>query len=175
VRIISGKYKGLQIPMPSKGNIRPTTDRCREALFNVLIHRYHFDQLRVLDLFAGSGAMSIEFASRGAKEVDAVEQNFQVGRQVSNFLKEHKIAEVHMHQADAYKFVERVSHPYQLIFADPPYADAHIAQLLSSILDGKILSDDGLLIVEHAPNIQWPRVPVEQRVYGQSVFSFFSK
>lgn len=178
MRIISGKYRGMTIPMPKGGTIRPTTDQAREALFNILVNRYDLEGLQILDLFAGSGAMSIEFASRGAAEVHSVERNGRVVAQLKSFVDEKRISEVTIHKQDVWSFLKRGSEQvkdFDIVFADPPYAMNNLIELPSTILQSTILKNNGLLIIEHPSNLSWPDVvPDEQRIYGQTVFSLFT-
>jgi len=177
MRIISGKYRGLQIPMPSKGQIRPTTDRSREALFNILVHRYDFEDIQVLDLFGGSGAVAIEFSSRGALNVDCVEMNARVVGSLKAFISKSNIDAVNVLQADAFKYINSSPKRYDLIFADPPYHLAKVPQIPALVIESPLLEPRGVFILEHEKGIQFPEtaIPFEQRAYGQSVFSFFSK
>lgn len=176
MRIISGKYRGLIVPMPAHGNIRPTTDRAREALFNILSHSTDLSSCRVLDLFAGSGAVSVEFASRGAAEVVCVEKNPATFRDIHNFLKLKSIEEVRPIRADAIQYLKTTKEQFDLIFADPPYADSSVSALPQLILESDALRDGGIFILEHESKLI-PEHPAkyETRNYGQSVFSFFRK
>jgi len=175
MRIVAGKYKGLQIPLPKNGDIRPTTDRAKEALFNILIHKHDLSSLKVLDLFCGSGNMSIEFASRGCPSVTGVELNSPVVKAVQNFIALRGIEEVEIVKSDVFRFIARSQEKYDVIFADPPYALATIKDLPKLIFESTLLTPGGILIMEHASQLSWNHPSwVESRNYGQSVFSFFS-
>lgn len=175
MRIVAGKYKGLQVPLPKVGDIRPTTDRAKESLFNILIHKLDLPSLKVLDLFCGSGNMSIEFASRGCLSVTGVELSSQVVKQVQNLITQREIENVEIVKADVFRFIVKSTEKYDIIFADPPYALAYIKDLPENIFEANLLSPDGLLIIEHASQLSWNHPSwLESRNYGQSVFSFFS-
>ncbi len=132
--------------------------------------------MSVLDLFGGSGAMSIEFASRGVKHVDCVELNSRVCKSLRELLKQHHINEVDIVQKDVLKFIQNRGQSYDIIFADPPYQLNVVSQMPDLILKSDCLKDGGMFILEHEKNIQFPQeILHDQRVYGQSVFSFFTK
>jgi 16S rRNA (guanine966-N2)-methyltransferase len=174
MRIISGKHKGLVIPMPKGGDIRPTTDRAKEALFSILMGRYDFDDLSVLDLFAGTGGMTFEFISRGCAKVTAVEKNRRVLNQAKAFALRHNISDIDYVGADVFTYVKQSKHTFDLIFADPPYHLKTISQLPVLIQNAGLLNPEGLLIIEHESKLKWdhPNL-IESRNYGQSVFSMF--
>ncbi len=174
MRIIAGQYKGLTIPLPKGGDIRPTTDRAKEALFSILIHRYDFTDISVLDLFAGSGNVGFEFASRGCPSVISVEKNKRVSKQAQTFANDKGISEVHFTSSDVFGYLKRCDTAFDIIFADPPYHLPTITSLPEIIQDRKLLKPGGLLIVEHESKLQWNNpFLVESRTYGQSVFSMF--
>jgi len=175
MRIISGKHKGRRILAPRKLPVRPTTDRSKEGLFNLLQHRIDISQIEVLDLFAGTGNISYEFASRGTKRLTAVDQNRHCIRFIQNTAKELGI-EVATIQKDSIQFLEQNKDLFHLIFADPPYAfdfDSY-----NKIIDLSIpkLHEDGFLILEHFKQYDFSKLEyfVFSRGYGSTVFSFFS-
>lgn len=161
--------------MPKNGIIRPTTDKAREALFNILNNRIDYPDLSVLDLFTGTGAMSLEFISRGAKYVTAVELNRRVAKQIQAFIIEKNIDLLDIQVADVFKWIAKQTESYDLIFADPPYAHAKIPELPEMIFNAQLLNKNGLLIIEHPAQIKFRNHEADEiRVYGQSAFSFFS-
>ena len=91
MRIISGKLKGKQIKIPKNIKVRPTTDKSKEALFNILVNRYDFEEIKVLDLFSGTGSMSFEFSSRGVKTVYSVDKNYSSTKFIKNFSDENNL------------------------------------------------------------------------------------
>jgi len=175
MRIVGGQYKGLRVQMPKAGTIRPTTDRAREGLFNILSHRYEIEGARVLDLFGGSGIVSMEFASRGAEKVICVEKDRRVSNAIIQELKRLNIPEVKIRTGDAKKFIERCDEKFDIVFADPPYHLPFVANLPETVLKSGILKPNGTFILEHEANVTPSQSNLtDKRNYGQSVFSFYS-
>ncbi|MCB9245782.1 MAG: 16S rRNA (guanine(966)-N(2))-methyltransferase RsmD [Flavobacteriales bacterium] len=177
MRIVSGKYKGLNIPLPPYGAIRPTTDRAREALFNILTHTEGIQMDRVLDLYAGSGAMSVEFASRGASSVICVEKNPRIFTSLRNFFRQKDIREITPIRDDVVHFLKMNTLAHDLVFADPPYADPTVSGLPDLVLGSQSLAEHGVFILEHESRLTLPDHPAkfDTRTYGQSVFTFYRK
>lgn len=174
MRIIGGKYRGLTIKPPAWFKARPTTDRAREALFNILTHSTGIEERKVLDLFAGSGAVSVEFLSRGATSVVSVDKDSKNAAFIRDLLKNYGNADCRVHEMDAIKFVQQSPEKFDIIFADPPYHWAGYHQLVDEIMKNELLNPGGWLIVEHMLGFHLHHETwVELRVYGQSVFSFF--
>lgn len=175
MRIISGKYKGHVIHAPKSIPARPTTDRSKESLFNILQNKMDLEGIKVLDLFSGTGNMAYEFASRGAALVHAVDQNATAIRFISETFKKLGI-EGRAIRANALNFYKKEIETYDLIFADPPYALNGIAELPEHLLSSSLLKEDGWMIMEHGIQLKpSPKNLVEQRVYGQSAFSIYQK
>lgn len=177
MRIISGIYKGFNFDPGKKFSMRPTTDRNREALFNILVHRFDLEGIEVLDLFAGAGGISYEFASRGAGNVISVEKNPGLCQFIGQQFEKLGFEQYEVICQDAFRYVKNLPpESYDLIFADPPYADPGIRLLPEWVFSGKVLRPGGMLIIEHGSNqsFDWGN-PVEQRRYGQSTFSFFTE
>lgn len=175
MRIVGGQYKGLRVQMPKAVTIRPTTDRAREGLFNILSHRYVIEGANVLDLFGGSGIVSMEFASRHAANIACVEKDRRVSTAIMNELKRLNISDVIVKTAEALKFLERCNEQFDIIFADPPYHLPLVSSLSEKIRQAGILKENGIFILEHEANVvPSPTNMIEQRNYGQSVFSFYS-
>jgi len=159
----------------SKWRIRPTTDQAKESLFNILINRTTIEQAEVLDLFAGIGNITYEFASRGAHVVCVEKFGAAVGyikKNISTFGLEQQ---VNIQKADVFKFLENHHKQYDIIFADPPYKLPLQTQLINLIVDQQILRPEGWLVIEHDSSNNFEPHPcfVEKRKYGQSFFSFF--
>ncbi len=178
MRIISGSHKGRRITAPKKLPVRPTTDRAKEGLFNILHHRIEWDNLRALDLFAGTGNISYEFASRGVNQIYAVDQN----RFCAEFIR--KTAEnfdfnIDVIQRDVYKFVKEPFLPFDLVFADPPYdvPESDYELLIDNIINNNFLLSEGLLVVEHDEHHNFTEHPSFSfsRTYGSSLFTFFEQ
>ena len=175
MRIISGEYKGFRFPQKNMPHARPTTDRAKEALFNVLDQRYYFQDLKVLDLYSGLGSMALEFCSRGVKDITAVDLN----RKSITYIKEvvDKLnAPLKVRQAKCVSFLKQTEDKYTIIFADPPYNQKQeIDALIDAVSNGDYLLPNGLFILEHQSmaQVSHPAI-VETREYGQSTFSFFN-
>lgn len=176
MRIIGGKIGGIRLQPPNNLPVRPTTDLAKEALFNILQNRIDFDGLECLDLFAGTGNISFELASRGVEAVDAIDIHFKCVRYISDTAKQHDLSAIQARKADVFKFIQSCQNKYDLIFADPPYDIDRLPGLAHLIFDQGLLKEDGLLVIEHPSTRQmqahlyWD----ETRKYGYSSFSFYS-
>jgi 16S rRNA (guanine(966)-N(2))-methyltransferase RsmD len=149
----------------------------KEALFNILYNTYDFENCEALDLFCGTGNISIEFASRGIKKVTAVDKHSGCVYWVKSVADRYNLPEIELQKSDVFKFLEEDQHTYQIIFADPPYDLPTIPKLPQLVMDNNLLSDNGLLIVEHPSMLKLNQQPghTETRRYGNSSFSFFEK
>jgi 16S rRNA (guanine966-N2)-methyltransferase len=176
MRIISGTHKGRRIQAPKKLPVRPTTDRAKEGLFNILQHRIEFSTSRVLDLFSGTGNMSYEFASRHCIDIMAVDQNFHCVQFIKKTAVELKLS-IDVVQSESLNFLENTVKIYDIIFADPPY-DFETAQYNALIhLGRERIDSDGHLIIEHFEKVELDNQQGFdfKRAYGNSNFSFFKK
>ena len=176
MRIVSGKWKGKRIVAPKNLPTRPTTDFAKEGLFNILNNRFFFDDLRVLDLFAGTGNIAYEFASRGAGEITCVDQNKGWVRFISE-MADDLGANIQPVQLDAWLFVQKTTTSYDIVFADPPYDwDKHEA-LAEALIQKGFLKEGGEAIIEHSADTDLSHLPgfFEHRKYGHVHFSFFSR
>ncbi|MEM8508381.1 MAG: RsmD family RNA methyltransferase [Bacteroidota bacterium] len=177
MRIISGKHKGRRIVAPKKLPVRPTTDRAKEGLFNILNNLYSLEGIAVLDLFSGTGNMAFEFASRGAQVVTAVDAHKGCALFIEKTRKELAM-EIKVVKSDAFQFLMRHSSQYDIIFADPPYTMSlsDFMRLPELIFTKDLLKEDGRLILEHGSHTDLDRSPYlnDKRQYGNSVFSFFT-
>jgi len=176
MRIVSGKWKGKRIVAPKNLPTRPTTDFAKEGLFNILNNRFFFDDLRVLDLFAGTGNIAYEFASRGAGEITCVDQNKGCVRFVGE-MADDLGANIQPVQLDAWLFVQKTTTSYDIVFADPPYDwDKHEA-LAEALIQKGFLKEGGEAIIEHSADTDLSHLPgfFEHRKYGHVHFSFFSR
>jgi len=176
MRIIGGKLKGLRLNPPKGLPVRPTTDLAKEALFNILQNKIDFEGIKVLDLFSGTGNLALEFASRDAAEVIAVDKSIRCAHYIKDMAKQHQLEQIKVHHADVFKYLELEDTAYDLIFADPPYDLTRIPELPKIIFEKNLITADGLLIIEHQSMQNLSNHPafVEQRKYGHSSFSFFS-
>ena len=176
MRIVSGKWKGKRIVAPKNLPTRPTTDFAKEGLFNILNNRFFFDDLRILDLFAGTGNIAYEFASRGAGEITCVDQNKGCVRFVGE-MADDLGANIQPVQLDAWLFVQKTTTSYDIVFADPPYDwDKHEA-LAEALIQKGFLKEGGEAIIEHSADTDLSHLPgfFEHRKYGHVHFSFFSR
>lgn len=180
MRIISGKYKGYRFPEHKLNHTRPTTDRAKESLFNILDQRVALEGMEVLDLYAGTGNMGFEFMSRGAAKTLFVEQNQKNVTYLKHvhdqlLQRDTDSTEMKIVKSRVIPFLKRDKKKYDLIFADPPYDSSDYTFLPSLIYDGQKLNKGGLFILEHSSmrKLTHPLLS-EQRVYGQSTFSFFT-
>ncbi|WP_299229388.1 16S rRNA (guanine(966)-N(2))-methyltransferase RsmD [uncultured Psychroserpens sp.] len=177
MRIISGQYKGRRITAPKKLPVRPTTDMAKESLFNILNNQYYFDELSVLDLFAGTGNISYEFASRGTEYITAVDENFGCIKFINETADTFNM-NITTVKSDVFKFLEKIKQKYTIIFADPPYdftleSFSKIPQL---VFKSNLLEENGLLIVEHSKHTNLSEVEhySHSKSYGGNTFSFFT-
>ena len=156
--------------------MRPTTDFAKEALFNILTHRIDFNSTELLDLFAGTGNISYEFASRGCQDIVCVDANFGCVKYIQKIAEEldFKIQTV---KSDVFKYVKAATGSFDVIFADPPYDfDVHQLEILVKIIMEKgILTSEGMIIIEHTKHNDLSKIAhfSEARRYGGTVFSFF--
>jgi 16S rRNA (guanine966-N2)-methyltransferase len=178
MRIISGSHKGRRLNAPKKLPVRPTTDRSKEALFNILQHQYDIENTTVLDLYAGTGSISYEFGSRGVKNIIAVDQN----KMCVDFIR--KTSEslelfIRVTQMDALKYLSAVKIQFDLVFADPPYdlGTQHYLEIIQKVFDNQLLNEQGLLIIEHSEKEGFEKHArfKQSRKYGSNVFSFFNQ
>jgi len=175
MRIISGKYKGRRITAPSNITARPTTDFAKEGLFNLLNNRIDFEGIDVLDLFAGTGSISIEFVSRYCKSVISVEQNDRHCNFIRKVCAELKINNLSLLKTDVFKFIGSCHSKFDMIFADPPYELDKITEIPNLIFSQNLLKSDGLFVMEHSSKTDFTNHPnfVDHRNYGNVNFSFF--
>ncbi len=176
MRIIGGKLKGLRLNPPSKLPVRPTTDNAKEALFNILYNQFDFDNLTVLDLFSGTGNITLEFASRGVPAITSVDRDFGCYNYLKTISKQYGLDSIQPIKADVLKYLEVETEKYDLIFVDPPYDLPQMNQIAPIVFRRDILKTEGYLIVEHHSMKKIDNDPhfVEQRKYGSSSFSFFA-
>lgn len=175
MRIISGNHKGKRLKPPKNLPVRPTTDFAKEGLFNVLQNRLYFDEIRVLDLFAGTGSITLEFASRGCLSVKSVDLNYQCVDFIKKTIQSLNFDNVIVYKSDVFKFLKNNKESFDLVFADPPYDLAEIETIPDAVFAYNKIAEDGILIVEHSRNTDFSKHEkfVETRKYGNVNFSFF--
>lgn len=176
MRIISGTFKGRRIIAPKKLPVRPTTDMAKEALFNILNNQYYFDSISVLDLFAGTGNISYEFASRGTENILAVDENHGCIRFINETAESFKMS-INTIRSDVFKFLSNFSTKVDVIFADPPYNFTleQFKEIPELVFSNELLNDDGVLIVEHSKHTDLSQLKhfQQSKSYGGNAFSFF--
>ncbi len=177
MRIISGIHKGKRLQAPKKLPVRPTTDMAKEALFNILNNHYSFSRISVLDLFAGTGNISYEFASRGTQQITAVDAHYACVGYIKSTAKELDFS-IDAIKSDVFSYLDKVKRNSDIIFADPPYdfEKEMFAKIPELVFKHSLLNEDGMLIIEHAKYTSLEDVPFfsHSRKYGGSVFSFFT-
>lgn len=175
MRIISGSFKGRRLTPPKGVDIRPTTDQAREALFNILANRVDLSECEVLDLFSGTGAVSLEFVSRGAKYVTAIELAPRAVKAIRQRCIEWDVENLDVIQADAFRFISRGMRSFDLVFADPPYDHPNILRIPELVFQNNLLENEGLLILEHSKVHDFEDYEgfVETRKYGHVRMSIF--
>ena len=176
MRIIGGEHGGRKFNPPAKmPYTRPTTDIAKEGLFNVLQHKLDFENLKTLDLFGGTGSISYELASRGAKELTIVEKDSTMYEFIKKTAKELRIENMNIIKMDVFKFIGRCTEKFDFIFAGPPYALATIDELPRLIFEKQLLNKDGWFVLEHTPRNDYKTFPyyTSERNYGSTVFSTF--
>ena len=177
MRIIRGNWKSRRINPPANLPVRPTTDLAKEALFNVLENTLDLDDLDVLDLFAGTGNISFEFASRGARQITAVEQNFRCVEFIRKTAHDLNMPQLTCIRTDVFRFLKTAKQQYHLIFADPPYDLPQLQTIPDIIFQHHLLHADGIFILEHSQTDDFSDYEhfVRCREYGKTRFSFFEK
>ncbi len=176
MRIISGSHKGRKITAPKQLPVRPTTDMAKEALFNILHNAYFFEELSVLDLYAGTGNISYEFASRGCAHIVAVDASHRCVKFIAATSKalEFPILAI---KAEVLDYLDRTLQQFDIIFADPPYDKPieEFQRIRELVFQKSLLREGGVLIIEHSKRTDLSGLEYfeQQRKYGGSVFSFF--
>ncbi len=181
MRIISGTVRGRQLASFSGKEIRPTPDRVREALFSMLTSRIgSFNQLKVLELFCGSGAQSLEAVSRGADSATMIDSGRDAIATASDNIKRCKFEDrTKLIKQDVYTALESLTNnaPFDLIFFDPPYNQGHIPKVLKRIESLKLLANDGIICAESAkgedPSNDTSLTQLDSRVYGTTQIYLF--
>ncbi|MEO6253600.1 MAG: RsmD family RNA methyltransferase [Ferruginibacter sp.] len=176
MRIISGIHGGRRISPPANmPYTRPTTDIAKEGLFNILQNNLDIDNLKVLDLFGGTGCISYELASRGAQDITIVEKDSKMYAFIKKTSTELKFENFNVVKGDVFRFIETTNQQYDLIFAGPPYALATIDELPIKIFERGILKPGGWFVLEHTPRNNYKKFAhyKTERNYGTTIFSIF--
>ena len=176
MRIITGKYKGRHFDIPRSFKARPTTDFAKENIFNVLIQYVDFDSAEALDLFSGTGSISLELLSRGCSRVVSVELDRDHHRFIQDCLKNLAVTDTVIPiRGDVFRFIKSCHQQFDFIFADPPYALKELPTIPDLIFERQLLKEDGIFVFEHGKDYDFSEHPhfVEHRSYGSVNFSLF--
>ena len=175
MRIVGGTYRGRKIEVSKGFDSRPTTDFAKEALFNIMTNHFDFEEIRVLDLFSGTGSISFEFASRGCCEIDLVDINSLSVQFIGKVAGELGIKGIHPVRMDVFRFIPVCKKQYHVIFADPPYELRNIPDIPELVLGHNLLLAGGWLVLEHGKTHNFKNHPqiFDERHYGSVHFSFF--
>lgn len=176
MRIISGTHKSRQIKAPKNLPVRPTTDMAKEGLFNILVNNFDLTDIFVLDLFAGTGNVTYEFASRGALGVTSVDTELRCVDFIRTTAKELDFEAVLAFRSDAFKFLANSNNQYDIIFCDPPYELEGIEVIPRLVFERGLLKEDGWLIIEHSSKYDFSEFEGfhRHRKYGSVNFSIFN-
>lgn len=178
MRIIRGKYGRRRFDVPTNITARPTTDFARENIFNVLENMVDFeeDQPVALDLFAGTGAISFEFLSRGCRHVTSVEKAATQANFIRKVARELGAEQEHtLVRGDVLRYIDSTLASYDIVFADPPYDMPGFAEIPAKVLESHLLRPGSIFIIEHSRNHEFSSLPhfVDHRAYGSVNFSIF--
>lgn len=176
MRVITGKYKGRHFNVPHNFKARPTTDFAKENLFNVLNGYLDFDEApEALDLFAGTGSITLELLSRGCRRVVAVERDPMHFGFITKTLAALGDKACVPLRADVFRYLSTCHEQFDFVFADPPYALPRLEELPTLVLGRGLLKPEGLFVLEHGKTNDFSTHPqfIEHRSYGSVNFSFF--
>lgn len=178
-RIISGKWKAKKIAAPKNFDVRPTTDFAKEALFSILENKYDMQSIAVLDLFAGIGSITFEFASRGCQDITSVELNPKHTSFINSTASELDMSlQINVQRGDVFDWLKKFRNKksFEIVFSDAPFEmeEKKYYELLSLVLNNKFVKQNGILIVEHQSRmkLEHPNL-IDTRKYGNVSFSFF--
>lgn len=176
MRIIAGSLKGRRLNPPANLPVRPTTDMARESLFNILNNYVDYEECTVMDLFSGTGAVAVEFISRGVKEVTAVDINNACTEYIKSEANRLGLRNLHVVRTDVFDLLKRANRKFDIVFADPPYALEGLDTLPDLVFGSDVLTEDGIFILEHPREYSFEEHPRfwQHRNYGKVNFTFFA-
>ena len=178
-RIISGKWKAKKIAAPKHFDVRPTTDFAKEALFSILENTYDMQSVSVLDLFAGIGSITLEFASRGCSDITSVEMNPKHTSFINSTAAELDMSmQINTQRGDVFDWLKKFRNKksFEIVFSDAPFEmeEKKYYELISLVLNNKYLKENGILVVEHQSRLKFDHPNLmDTRKYGNVSFSFF--
>ncbi|HWB64201.1 MAG TPA: RsmD family RNA methyltransferase [Chitinophagales bacterium] len=175
MRIIGGNLKGIRFNPPQNIPTRPTTDFAKEGLFNMINNSFNFDNIKVLDLFGGTGSIAYEFASRGCTDITTVEIFAKCANFIKQTAKDLKLEAIHVLQMDVFNFIQSCNQKFDVIFAGPPYPLENLNTIPDLIFQYQLVEGEGWFILEHNPNHNFEKHPhfYRSRNYGTTIFSIF--
>ena len=176
MRIIGGEHGRRKINPPANmPHTRPTTDVAKEGLFNIIENNLDITDLKTLDLFGGTGSISYELASRGAKELTVVEKDSKMYEFIKKTAAELKLENFKVLKMDVFKFIDQCTDKFDFIFAGPPYALGNIDDLPKLIFEKQLLNTKGWFVLEHTPRNDYKKFSyyATERNYGTTIFSIF--
>ncbi|MBE6249174.1 MAG: methyltransferase domain-containing protein [Prevotella sp.] len=176
MRIITGIYKGRHFDIPRTFKARPTTDFAKENIFNVLMQYVDFDGATALDLFSGTGSISLELVSRGCQQVVSVELDRDHHRFIQQCLQKLNSKVCIPIRGDVFRFLKSCHQQFDFIFADPPYALQELPQIPELVFEKQLLKPEGIFVFEHGKDYDFSLHPhfLEHRSYGSVNFSLFT-
>lgn len=176
MRIISGTAGGRRFNPPGKmPHTRPTTDIAKEGLFNIIENNLDISALKTLDLFGGTGNISYELASRGAKALTVIEKDPKMHAFIAKNAEAFGFENIQVIKMDVFAFIQQCNEQFNFIFAGPPYALGNIDDLPAEVFKQKLLFEKGWFVLEHTPRNNYEQFPYFKtaRHYGTTVFSIF--
>ena len=175
MRVITGKYKGRHFDIPRSFKARPTTDFAKENIFNVLTQYVDLEEATALDLFSGTGSISLELVSRGCSRVVSVELDRDHHRFIQDCMKKLNDQTCIPIRGDVFRFLKSCKQQFDFIFADPPYALKELATLPDLVFERQLLKEEALFVLEHGKDYDFSNHPhfVEHRQYGSVNFTLF--
>lgn len=175
MRIIRGKYGRRRFDVPTQITARPTTDFARENIFNVIENIADIEGARCLDIFAGTGAVSFEFLSRGAASVTSIEKAQTQARFIEKVARELHDDNLRLLRTDAIRFIRDAATSYDIIFVDPPYDMPGFGDIPGMILSSRLVGSGTLFVMEHSKAYDFSSLPHfdHHRAYGSVNFSIF--
>lgn len=176
MRIISGQFRGKKLIAPGNLPVRPTTDFAKTGLFNILNNYYSFEKISFLDLYAGTGNLSFEFASRGCSKITAIDKDSNCCSYINKTAQQLNISQfIQVLRSDVLTYLHNCKTPTDIIIADPPYAETPALELVNLIFDHQLLKPNGVFILEHSSDVDFSQLPhyLQTRKYGIVSFTFF--
>lgn len=176
MRIISGSHKGRRFSPPKNLPVRPTTDFAKEGLFNVIRNQIDLEGCSILDLCAGTGSVSFEFASRGAASVLSIDSHYGCVKYINKQAQDFGLDTIRAIKTDLFPFINKLNQAYDIVFADPPYQLEGVEGIPDLLLSKNCLNEEGLLIFEHSRDYEFSSHKrfVSSKKYGNVNFTFFA-